>query len=420
MIIQDELHLLEGPLGSMVGAYETAIDFLSSGKESPVKYLAATATIRRPEDHVKSILNRDVMVFPPVGIGGDRFFISNAKNDHQLDDQEPGRLYLGVCCPGRGNLEPLVRLWSSLQQTAHEHRKVEGIDGFWTLTGYFNTVRELAGAVGMYRQDIPRRMKAIAPEDARKLETAALELSSRTGSVRLPSILDKLGKSGPDGGAPDSLFTTAMFGTGVDVSRLGLMIMNGQPKTATAYIQATGRVGRKRGALVVTLFGAARPRDLSYYEFFSRHHLQLHRFVEPVTVYPFASGTMDRAAGPVALGMLLNMRGADKRWIDNARHIIEGKESEEVMRIVRYMERRAQSQPELMRPDKFEIDRGVKSDLVKWETRAKEHDGLVYREYGKAEKAVVLGDQLHESHMVAFNNTPQSLRELEEEVDFET
>ena len=262
MIIQDELHLLEGPLGSMVGAYETAIDFLSSGKESPVKYLAATATIRRPEDHVKSILNRDAMVFPPVGIGGDRFFINNAKNDHQLDDEEPGRLYLGICCPGRGNLEPLVRLWSSLQQTAHVHRKADGIDRFWTLTGYFNTVRELAGAVGMYRQDIPRRLKTIAPEDARKLETAALELSSRTGSVRLPSILDKLGKRGPDGGAPDSLFTTAMFGTGVDVSRLGLMIMNGQPKTATAYIQATGRVGRKRGALVVTLFGAARPRDL--------------------------------------------------------------------------------------------------------------------------------------------------------------
>lgn len=420
MIIQDELHLLEGPLGSMVGAYETAIDFLSSNKELPVKYLAATATIRRPEEHVKSILNRDVMVFPPMGIGGNRFFIKNEDDDHQLDDQKPGRLYLGVCCPGRGNLEPLVRLWSCLQQTAHIHRKVEDIDEFWTLTGYFNTVRELAGAVGMYRQDIPRRIKTIAPENSRKLETAALELSSRTGSVRLPSILDKLGKSGPDGGAPDSLFTTAMFGTGVDVSRLGLMIMNGQPKTATAYIQATGRVGRRRGALVVTLFGAARPRDLSYYEFFARHHLQLHRFVEPVTVYPFASGTMERAAGPVALGMLLNMRGADIRWLENARHIMHGRKSEEVMRIIEYMERRAQNQPAMVRPDKCEIDGYVKSDLDKWKARAEEYDGLVYREYGSGEKAVVLGDQLHEPHMVAFNNAPQSLRELEEEVEFET
>ena len=84
------------------------------------------------------------------------------------------------------------------------------------------------------------------------------------------------------------------------------------------------------------------------------------------------------------------------------------------------MERRAQSQPELMRPEKYEIEGDIKSDLDKWEARAKEHDGLVYKEYGKAEKPVVLGDQLHESHMVAFNNAPQSLRELEEEVDFET
>lgn len=421
MIIQDEFHLLEGPLGSMVGAYETAVDFLTSDEKLPVKYLAATATIRRPKDHVRSILNRNIMVFPPMGIGGDRFFVRDLADHHQLDDENPGRLYLGICCPGRGSNVPLVRLWSSLLQTAYAHQHEDGIDDFWTLTGYFNTVRELAGAAGMYRQDIKSRVEAIAPGNARKLETEALELSSRTESARLPSILDKLDKSGPDGGAPDSLFTTAMFGTGVDVSRLGLMVMNGQPKTATAYIQATGRVGRRRGALVVTLFGAARPRDLSYYEFFARHHLQLHRFVEPVTVHPFASGTMARAAGPVALGMLLNMRGADSDWPDNARHIIEGKESSEVRKVVQYMEHRAQNQPEMIRPDKGEIaDKRVKPELGSWESVAKNNKVMKYKEYGDAKYAVVLGDQQHESHMVAFENAPQSLRELEEEVDFET
>ena len=418
MIIQDELHLLEGPLGSMVGAYESAVDFLSSGGKTPVKYIAATATISRPEDHVSSVLDRMAMVFPPIGIEGDRFFLRDIQA-HQLDDEKPGRLYLGICCPGRGTLTPQVRMWSGLLQTAHEHRTQDGIDPFWTLTGYFNAVRELAGCVELYRQDIPGRMRVVAGGNTRILDSAEMELSSRTPSNLLPPILDELNKPGPDG-APDSLFTTSMFGTGVDIPRLGLMLVNGQPKTTTAYIQATGRVGRRSGALVVTLFNAARPRDLSHYEFFARHHLQLHRFIEPVTVHPFASGTLARAAGPVVLGMLRNMAGTDARWRDGPRHIVDGRGSDEIRQVTEYLENRSQQQPDKRRPTANETGTHVKSELDRWESTARANDGLRFNEYFVAKNAVVLGDQLHDQLPVVFENTPQSLRELEEEMGFET
>ena len=418
MIIQDELHLLEGPLGSMTGIYESAVGFLSSGRKAPVKYIAATATISRPEDHVSSVLDRRVMVFPPIGIDGNRFFLRDVQA-HPLDDENPGRLYLGVCCPGWGTLTPQVRLWSGLLQTAYEHRTQDGIDPFWTLTGYFNAVRELAGCMELYRQDIRGRMRVIAGNNARNLDSVETELSSRTPSDRLPSILDELNKSGPDH-APDSLFTTSMFGTGVDIPRLGLMLVNGQPKTTTAYIQATGRVGRKRGALVVTLLNAARPRDLSHYEFFVRHHLQLHRFIEPVTVHPFASGTLARAAGPVILGMLRNMTSTGTMWRDNPRYIADGMGSDKISRITEYLENRSHRQPEKRRPAANTTKAYVKSELDKWESIAKANERLLFYEYYAAKNAVVLGDQLHDQFPVVFENTPQSLRELEGEMEFET
>ena len=358
------------------------------------------------------------MVFPPIGIEGNRFFLRDIQA-HPLDDEKPGRLYLGVCCPGRGTLTPQVRMWSGLLQTAHEHRTQDGIDPFWTLTGYFNAVRELAGAVELYRQDIPGRMRVVAGDNTRILDPVERELSGRTHSGLLPSILDELNKSGPDG-APDSLFTTSMFGTGVDIPRLGLMLVNGQPKTTTAYIQATGRVGRRRGALVVTLFNAARPRDLSHYEFFARHHLQLHRFIEPVTVYPFASGTLARAAGPVVLGMLRNMAGTDGEWKDGPRHIVGGRGSGEIRRVTEYLESRSQRQPEKRRPAADETGTHIKSELDRWESTARANEGLKFYEYFVAKNAVVLGDQLHDQLPVVFENTPQSLRELEEEMGFET
>lgn len=418
MIIQDELHLIDGPLGSMVGAYEAAVDFLS-GTKWRVKYIASTATISNPETHVKSVLDRDLMLFPPAGIDGDRFFVRD-KERHQLDDAEPGRLYAGICCPGRGPITPLVRIWASLLQTVHDCRRIypdSEVDRFWTLAGYFNSIRELGGARALYRQDIPERINAIS-KDPRSLDfDSSAELSSRTDSARLPSILASLNRDSLK--SPDGLFTTSMFGTGVDIPRIGLMLVNGQPKTTTSYIQSTGRVGRSAGALVVTFFRASRPRDLNHYEFFFRHHLQLQRFVEPVTAYPFASGILDGALGPVALGILRNMITRNPAWrSDNGAAITGAREADEIGRINEYLEKRASRQPEERKPEDCRVRNHLESGWDRWKSKADEERDIVFKDYTGSRDAVVLGGQ-HDDWKVVFKNVPRSLRELEDELSFE-
>lgn len=422
LIIQDELHLIEGPLGSLVGIYETAIDNLSRVPNYQVKYIASTATIRRASDHVKAVFARRLQVFPPSGFtSDDRFFIKEFEM-HPLNDKPSGRLYMGVCAPGKGALTPIVRLWARLSQTAYEQRNHPDVDSFWTLTGYFNAVRELAGARALYRQDIPDWIRHISQNPRILPEDRGLELSGRTSSTDLPSILDLLNERYPN--APDGLFTTSMFGTGVDISRIGLMIVNGQPKTVSSYIQSTGRVGRKRGALVVTFFRASRPRDLSHYEFFCRHHRQLHRFVEPPTVYPFASGVIDRAVGPVAVGILRNMRSLTTQWgrDDSAPLMFPQSNDVEVRNLPQIFEERSAGQPDARQPPSSEVEREAASKLDLWRSHSETNNDLRYVEYFDVAHPVVLGDAPHQhsGNVVVYPNAPQSLREMEEETGFET
>jgi hypothetical protein len=426
LILQDELHLIEGPLGSLTGIYETAFDSLCS-RTRPVKYIASTATIRKASEQVLSIFGRKLQLFPPHGLSSrDRFFIRE-RDSHPLDDGPSGRLYLGICAPGRGPLTPIVRIWSRLMQTAWQNASGP-VDPFWTITGYFNAVRELAGARALYRQDIPQRVNAISNGNPRRLpDEGALELSSRRKSTDLPSILDILSRRYPDG-APDSLFTTSMFGTGVDISRLGLMVVNGQPKTTSSYIQSTGRVGRNSGALVVTFYRASRPRDLSHYEFFCGYHTQLHRFVEPVTVYPFAPGVLERAAGPVGVYILRNMRnpiGQWHRWASAANMAGQRTRAAEVKQLSSIMEARSNLQPSVRRPSNGTTANLMDRKLDRWQLFASNLNNLRYVEYALNSPPaypVVLGDSQHRHARldVVYENAPQSLRDIEETTGFET
>jgi hypothetical protein len=427
VILQDELHLIEGPLGSLTGIYESAVEFLSRGiGEHRPKYIASTATVRKAEDQVKAIFLRHLQIFPPYGLtADDRFFIREGEI-HPLIDKRPGRLYVGICAPGRGPLTPIVRIWSRLMQTAWMHSTHPEIDDYWTLTGYFNAVRELAGARALYRQDIPQRMMSISQGNPRQLpDERALELSSRTSSTDLPSILDLLDTPYP--GSPDALFTTSMFGTGVDILRLALMVVHGQPKTTSAYIQSTGRVGRRRGALVVIFFRATRPRDLSHYEFFCGYHRQLHRFVEPITVYPFAPGVLERAGGPVAVAILRNMVGARLPWHkdDSATLMVTSRQAPEVRQLPSWLEGRAQLQPKFRRPSPGAVSGHINRELDTWHSYASNFRDLRYVEYAitcPPQYPVVLGDAQHQhaNLPVVYENAPQSLRDIEETTGFQT
>lgn len=446
LIIQDELHLLEGPLGSMVGLYETAIDTLCErfieGVSVRPKYVASTATVRQAETQVQALFARSVTQFPPSALNADDRFFAVTKETHPLESVRAGRLYAAVAGPGKGAQTPIVRLWAALLQTAFERKQAgagNDLDGFWTLVGYFNALRELAGSAALYRQDIVERMKLWA--SPRLLEDA-LELSSRANSLDLPGLLEQLGVSWGE----DAVLATSMFGTGVDVDRLGLMVVHGQPKTTSAYIQATGRVGRQQGGLVVTFFRVSRPRDLDHYEFFTGYHRKLYRAVEPITVTPFAPRARDRGFGPLAvvllrqsqqlLGNVLQQlwyveQRINKAYISRAYLMATHRRDAEVMVLPGIFEQRAMQQPRGRRPPSGVVINEMDAELDRWQAIANdviragggETDRMVYAESSmtkEPERSVVLGDAQHQLIQlpVAFENAPQSLRDVEATTQF--
>ena len=427
LVIQDELHLLDGPLGSMVGIYETAVDRLAS-RAAPVKYVASTATTRRAEPHVRALFSRRLAVFPPQGArAADRLFIGEPDSATPLDESEPGRLYVGVWAPGRGPFTPLVRIWARLACSISGNAGDPNAANYWTITGYFSTVRELADAKSLYRQNIPEWAAYLSCGDGPRTfgEETALELSSRTPSADLPAYLQML-ESGEGKAAPEALFATSMFGTGVDVSRISTMVVAGQPKTQSSYIQATGRVGRTRGALIVTLYKPGRPRDLNHYELFARYHMQLHRFVEPPTAFPFAGGVMEHAAGPIMAGILRNMRGLE-RWAPNdtgALEAVKGQGRVDMDRVEAMLSERASEQPEGRRPDPADVSRVTGMGTGRWRAAAGRFNDLAYAETGGRggpKRHVVLGDPAHAraGKSPVFEDVPNSMRSVEEEAVFE-
>jgi hypothetical protein len=456
LILQDELHLIEGPLGSMVGLYETAIEALAAtatgdGDVRRPKYIASTATVRRAGDQVQSLFLRDLQVFPPPGLTADDSFFARLIPTHPVESVRAGRLHVGICAPGRGAQTPTVRIWSRLLQHVAE-RLAAGValadlDRFWTLVGYFNAIRELASAVALARQDIVQRIATIAATPRQLDETEPLELSSRADSLALPGMLDQLAVRLDGQGQPvNAVVATSMFGTGVDVDRLGLMVVHGQPKTTSSYIQATGRVGRSGGGLVVTFYRASRPRDLNHYEFFVAYHAAVYRHVEPVTVNPFSPRARDRALGPVGVAILrqaaeilapgsgpiaVNERWrlqerlkAAGAWASSAHEMATARNDAEVSALPRIFEERAQLQPGLRRPAASDAEDHAASELDRWQQLASRvRTRLLYHEaslINPPSHPVVLGDLAHTIAGTgeAYEDAPNSLREVEATTTF--
>ncbi len=307
LIIQDELHLISGPLGSVVGLYEGVIDMLCSWKGRPPKIVASTATIRRAGQQCQALYDRPTFQFPPQGTDiSDSFFAAE-------NPSAPGRVYAGVFATGAPSfVTATVRTLSSLFQGCRTIKLREGAgegvrDPYWTALQYFNSLRELGHAASLVEADIPEHMWAIASRDriprelCRKLGSP-VELTSRLSADEIPQILERLGVAYPraseDGDRPlDTLLATNMISVGVDVDRLGLMVVLGQPKTTSEYIQASSRVGRsdKGPGLVVAMYNPGKPRDRSHYEHFRGYHSAFYKHVEPTSVTPYSLPVMERA-----------------------------------------------------------------------------------------------------------------------------
>jgi hypothetical protein len=294
LIIQDELHLLSGPLGTTVGLYEAAIEALISLKGARPKVIASTATIRRADEQTLGLFARHVRVFPPPGLdAADSFYA-------RVDRTTPGRLYVGVTSPSHTVSTAIVHTAAALLEGVQTATLApDELDAYWTLVMYHNSLRELGRSVTLARDDIPSRIRVITRDEAtmRALgDDEVVELTSNVPGYELRPILSRMEDSFSTGSAISVLASTNMLSVGVDVPRLGLMFVIGQPKTTSEYIQATSRVGRSAvPGLVVTLFTATKPRDRSHYESFLPYHASLYRNVEPTSVTPFALPSRARA-----------------------------------------------------------------------------------------------------------------------------
>lgn len=420
LILQDELHLVDGPLGSMMGLYETVVEQLCT-RPHPPKYIASTATVREAQEQVQSLFARQLCQFPAAGLSADDNFFAFLKSGDPMQRKGSGRLYMGLCSPGKGAITPLVRAWACLlqagQSLAQLGLQVEDFDGYWSPVGYFSALSQLASVAGMFRQYIPQRMKALCSEP-RELDDP-VELSSRIESQRLPSLLSRLEQPYPN--AASGVLATSMFGTGVDVPRLSLMIVHGQPKTTSSYIQATGRVGRSLPGLILTCLAPTRPRELNHYEYFTGYHLQLYRGVEPVTVYPFAPRARDRALGPLCVALLRHSAGLHEGWRNRgqcARLVLSELSPEQRNWLAQIFARRMAQQPDMRRAGLDGVEQEVEHCLNDWLQAAEQYEELDLFQYTMQEpasKPVVLGDPQHVTagQHVVFANTPQSLREVE-------
>jgi len=302
LIIQDELHLITGHLGTVYGAYETIIEDLCSYslgncKIKP-KYVVSTATIKNAAEQTKCLYGRkNTAQFPPNGFEiGDSFYI------REVPIQEnPFRKYVGICAPGQSVKTALLRAYAIILQSTYDLSLDDGckdcIDPYYSLVGYYNSIRELGGAVRLLQDDIPDRIQRIKKKygmSKQRFLNKKIEITSRMSSYEIPKNLGQLEIPFTSKDCLDTAIATNMIAVGMDVDRLGLMVVTGQPKQNSEYIQATSRIGRSFPGLVVTLYNPYRPRDLSHYENFTGYHSQLYRFVEGTTATPFSARARDR------------------------------------------------------------------------------------------------------------------------------
>ena len=319
LIIQDELHLIGGPLGSMFGLYETAFDIILSHSRGGVrpKIVGSTATIRQASRQVKALFDRKTCQFPPSGISSsDSGFAVEKKipekegsgNEKDDGNTSHGRLYVGVPSVGRTSKYLIQAIAGSLEQSAARLGTDSGnpCDDYWTLILYFNSLRELGGALVMMEDDVNAAIKRFA---ARRKETSRIGAAGMPNGLRVEELTSRLDQKGIErilrkltenragtSGAIDAVLATNMLSVGIDVQRLALMLMVGQPKTVSEYIQATSRVGRNKNipGLVVTLFNSAKVRDEACYETFKSRHQSLYKHVESASATPFSRRAQEK------------------------------------------------------------------------------------------------------------------------------
>lgn len=302
LIIQDELHLLNGTLGSLVGLFENALLELC---DNP-KIIASTATVKNVDKQIQGLYGRRASVFPQYATNSDDTFFSKVINESK-------RKYIGILPTGKTTVVTNLQLLASLLYARLEIWKnatdKKEADSFWTILSYFKSLKE----IGRFSNKINAELKPIIKQlqvrylknnsenernNYSKLSYRNIELTSRIPNEKIKKNLDKLeiqfNGNIKEHKAYDLVLATNMISVGLDVSRLGVMIMNGMPPNTAEYIQASSRVARKNEGLVITLYDPFNSRDLSYFEDFVQFHKTFYKQVEPLSVTPFAENALDK------------------------------------------------------------------------------------------------------------------------------
>jgi hypothetical protein len=311
----------------MAGLYESTIEALCLRELNGMrpKIIASTATVRRAPDQVQALFARPItQVFPPPGPDRRDSFFARTLPASEV----PARLYLGIASQGRNPKVLMRKAWLALMGAAERayrdvggHKNTENpADPYMTVLGYFISLRELGGARRILEEEVQNTVKSygmrkrIGEEHGlfqdRKTFSEVVELTSRVSTDKVAEARSRLEAGFHDPQRVDCALATNMISVGLDIPRLGLMVVLGQPKAHAEYIQATSRVGRddQRPGLVVTLLNIHKPRDRSHYERFRHYHETFYRSVEVGSVTPFSARALDRGFAGALVGLARHVR----------------------------------------------------------------------------------------------------------------
>jgi len=460
LIIQDELHLISGPLGTLTGLYETAIEYLCTNDEIQPKIIASTATTKAASDQIRTLFARDnTEIFPPqIAKFGETFF-SN------VNPERSAKTYVGVLATGKSGLTVLAKVSSVILRRIRQFEEdgeysKEDLDPYFTLVTYYNSQRELGGASMNFNDSVPDFIKQIknnfddspvllpitetgeelSVEESETVETTeeeskeeeqkhqevlrpyqfkdllTEELTSRKSSGEIPQTLrtlnDGISKIEPnenkwnsDGQPIDVLMATNMLSVGVDIGRLGAMIVNGQPKNNSEYIQATGRIGRQNPGLIITLYAYTKPRDLSYYENFKDYHSTYYKNVEVVALTPFTLRARKIGLFGIMVGMFrMAIQGNYSLTKNNDAHQLNQKNVDHI-KLIDNIKNVIQKRVEMIdREESAFTKTNVQNLLDRWTMYIKRYGKLLH--YKESQKYP------NETYMYLNQNDPSSPRQL--------
>ncbi len=469
LIIQDELHLLLGPLGSAVSLFECAIDQLCTREENingqlikiRPKIISSTATTRNTELQIRALYDRNVNIFPHNGTDYDDSFFAfyrREEKEHAVHFISK-RKYMGIMPTGRTQMTTQMRLAAIIlvhrALFEQDHLNDAGFeyaaDNYYSTISYFNSLKEVGKTDAQFFTEYSKYVRRLFKRVMRNgnlLECfyamGDLKESELSGRLSGQEVNEKFEEVGQNWSLktrlphkhkdvwtrgttpPDYILATNMISVGLDVSRFNTIIMNSMPRNIAEYIQASSRVARKEEGLVITLHNPFRSRDVSHFEKFREFHEKLYYYVEPISITPFSQKSVEKYL-PLYLAAIVRHSFIELADRTSAKNITKNSYKENIRnKVIEYFNNRYKRTKELDTIEKGLLTEELKKYIIKyvdqaldqWEDIARSTENLVYSKnlFNKSEPALFTTPSDYEdTKNNSFWTVPQSLRIVEPE-----